>query len=322
LKAGDTPLAPCIQGERACADLAANLVGEASSEFGDGFAPGLPVAAIPSLIGTPQLTRFPLKPGAGAYDQMTHQDNYVLDQSDFTDHVTVMNDVTPISKPVEHLSPIGKGKNRRMQTKASPASPNEYVTLSNLTRPRFLDGVQQKANQYIHDPGDSIDMEVFLTLKGCYNLGNTMALKRVTYGKYEINNRPVTVYWERCRSATGGSSKQLYVHEDEVDGTGVVADIPLRQYLQSAANVTLGIPPRANAVHFTPTKPRESLPTSPQGSSPGSPMPILHRETSPLPIYVRGFTQLDTADMAGNVLSFRETTPTVSVQVPVHLPPK
>lgn len=121
------------------------------------------------------------------------------------------------------LSPLGKDR-RHEQTNAIFAE----------TLPTFSVGylLQQKADHYIYDPKDPIDVELFEILKGLSTEArNTLLLRRITPGRYEIDGRPCTVYREQ-------HSRRLMVHENEVDGTDL-SDASLLQYLQLAASVAL-----------------------------------------------------------------------------------
>merc|ERR1712118_40590 len=80
-----------------------------------------------------------------------------------------------------------------------------------------------KTFQYMHDALDPIDVEMGETLKRLsIDAKNTLALSRISPGKYEIDGRPCLVDWE---------GKQLLVQEEKVDGAGI-ADMSLHQYLQ------------------------------------------------------------------------------------------
>jgi len=105
-------------------------------------------------------------------------------------------------------------------------------SFNNLYRPIFVTGLPTRACQYLADPNDPIDGEVFRTLGELSpEAFRLFALRRVEAGKYEIEGRKVAVY----QSARG-----LLVHENEVLGASV-ADMPLQAYINLVANVALDL---------------------------------------------------------------------------------
>lgn len=114
------------------------------------------------------------------------------------------------------------------------SSANKSSRLSKLQQLGVLTkcSTRQKANEYVSDPRDPIDVEFANILKNLSTEArDVLTLRHDAPGKYEIDGRPCTVYREMfCRS--------LLVHEEEVDVANA-ADLPLWQYMQLAASVVL-----------------------------------------------------------------------------------
>jgi hypothetical protein len=93
---------------------------------------------------------------------------------------------------------------------------------------------QQRADRYIADPRDPIDVEVAETLKPLsVDARQKLELRRLIPGKYIIDSRPCEIYRKSTINDRG-----LWVHEAEVCGEDVI-DMPLGQYLHVAASVAV-----------------------------------------------------------------------------------
>jgi hypothetical protein len=108
----------------------------------------------------------------------------------------------------------------------SPSKVQDRSILTDLTEPK------QRASSYTFDPRDSIDVEVHRILRGLTaEARSLMSLRRIAPGKYEIDGRPCTIYYER-------QSESLLVHEDDVIGVDSY-DMSIHQYFQLAASVAI-----------------------------------------------------------------------------------